>query len=174
MTNQATIQHLTSNVVGEEPFIGDLKEGERFVNTADGREWVGDSIGSPIELGGAVKNNPIGRLRSSNYLSVDISQAENLPVPNTNPENIPPGFYRENRILISFSESPTSLSVYFDYPINWGPKDFWFVNSIVSGEAESDNPIDAYKGAGREILIELSAFGPSSEWMGRILWINNI
>ena len=127
--SQASIQILSTNVVGEEPFIGDLDEGELFVNNADGRVWVGDSIGSPIELGGATKNSPMGALRFSNYLKVDVSNPENLPVSNTNPLVIPEGYYREMRILITFPQDPVSNIVYFDYPIDWGEKDSWFIKS---------------------------------------------
>ena len=92
--SQASIQILTSNVVGEEPFIGDLSEGELFSNNTDGRIWVGDSIGSPIELGGAVKNSPMGSLRFNNFLEVEVSNPDNLPISNTNPLLIPEGYYR--------------------------------------------------------------------------------
>ena len=157
--SQASFQILTSNVVGEEPFIGDLEEGEIYCNSADGRAWAGDSVGSPIELGGAVKNKPIGSLRFSNYLSVDLAQPENLPVPNTNPLSVPNGFYREVRILFTFSTQPVSnVTTYFDYTVNWG-------NAV--------DPIDTNSGSGKKILVELSSFGPSPEWMGRLLWISN-
>ena len=180
--SQASIQILTSNVVGEEPFIGDLGEGELFGNNADGRVWLGDSVGSPIELGGAVKNKPMGSLRSSNYLSVDLAQSDNLPVPNTNPLSVPEGFYRELRILLTFSTDPVSnVTTYFDYPVNWGEKNTWFIFSSgitwgyggIAIDESADNPIDAYKASGRKMLVELSSFGPSSEWMGRLLWIND-
>ena len=181
--SQASIQILTSNVVGEEPFIGDLDEGELFGNNADGRLWMGDSAGSPIEVGGAVKNKPAGSLRVSNYLSVDLSQSDNLPVANTNPLLVPEGFYRELRLLVSFSQAPvTNTTTYFDYPIDWGEKNSWFIfssgvtwgSNAISADANADNPIDAYKAEGRKILIELSSFGPSDKWMGRLLWINSL
>ena len=180
--SQASIQILSSNVVGEEPFIGDLDEGELFVNNADGRVWVGDSIGSPIELGGAVKNSPMGALRFSNFLRVDVSNPENLPVSNTNPLLIPEGYYREMRILITFPQDPVSNVVYFDYPVDWGEKDAWFIKSsgitwgqgLTAVDENADNPIDTYRGQGRQMMIELSSFGPSDSWMGRLLWINNI
>jgi hypothetical protein len=178
--SQASIQILTSNVVGEEPFIGDLDEGELFGNSADGRIWIGDPIGSPIELGGAAKNNPIGPLRFSNYLVVDVSNPDNLPISNTNPLLIPVGFYREARILITFPQDPVSNVVYFDYPVDWGSKNSWYIRSdgftegipLVATEEFADNPIDAYRKAGRQIMVELSSFGPNNSWIGRLLWIN--
>jgi len=180
--SQASIQILTSNVVGEEPFIGDLDEGELFANNADGRIWIGDSIGTPIELGGAVKSQPIGSLRYANYLSIDVSNADNLPVSNMNPLLIPEGFYREMRILLVFPQAPvTANSVYFDYPVDWGSKDSWFIQAsgvkwgteIDAVNEDVDNPIDTYKAQGRQMMVELSAFGPNAKWMGRLLWINN-
>jgi hypothetical protein len=153
---EATLQVITTSLPGEEPFIGDLDEGEVCINTADARMWAGDSIGTPIELGGAVKNSPIGSLLTSNYLDVEVTQPDNLPIANTNPLDIPPGFYREQRLLLRFSQNPLqNFSAYFDYPVNWG---------------KDPDPIDLYKGLGRKILIELSSFGPSTEWIGRLLW----
>ena len=181
--SQASIQILTSNVVGEEPFIGDLGEGELFANNADGRAWVGDSIGSPIELGGAVKNKPIGSLRYANYLKIDVSNADNLPISNMNPLTIPEGYYREVRILLVFPQAPvTANSVYFDYPVDWGSKDSWCIQStgvtwgygIDAVDDNANNPIDTYKAQGRQMMVELSSFGPNDNWMGRLLWINNI
>lgn len=159
---EATFELISTSLTGEEPFIGDLYEGEACVNVADGRIWVGDSIGTPVELGGAVKNRPIGSLQVSNYLDIEITSPDNLPIPNTNPLDIPPGFYREERILIRFTQNPIdNFSAYFDFPINWGI------------EWTTTNPIDFYKGQGRKILIELSTFGPSAEWMGRLLWVGS-
>ncbi len=180
--SQASIQILSSNVVGEEPFIGDLDEGELLVNNADGRIWAGDSIGSPVELGGSVKNNPMGALRFSNFIRVDVSNPDNLPISNTNPLQIPEGYYREMRILITFPQDPVSNVVYFDYPIDWGAKDAWFIKSsgitwgqgLVAVDENADNPIDAYRAQGRQIMMELSSFGPADSWMGRLLWINSI
>jgi hypothetical protein len=68
-----------------------------------------------------------------------------------------------------------------DYPVNWGEKNTWFIFSggITWGyggiaiDESAENPIDAYKASGRKMLVELSSFGPSSEWMGRLLWIND-
>ena len=180
--SQASIQILTSNIAGEEPFIGDLDEGELFGNNADGRVWMGDAIGSPIEVGGAVKNNPMGPLRTSNYLLVDVSNPDNLPISNTNPLLIPQGFYRESRILITFPQEPVANVVYFDYPVNWGAKDSWYMQSVgitwgqglIATNEDADNPIDAYRAQGRQMMVELSSFGPNDSWMGRLLWINNI
>ncbi len=181
--SQASIQILTSNVVGEEPFIGDLSEGELFSNNTDGRIWVGDSIGSPIELGGAVKNSPMGSLRFNNFLEVEVSNPDNLPISNTNPLLIPEGYYREARILLKFPQEPVTVNtVYFDYPIDWGPRDFWIVQSggvtwgygIDLVNEEADNPVEAYQASGRTMMIELSSFGPRDSWMGRLLWINSI
>ena len=180
--SQASIQILTSNIVGEEPFIGDLSEGELFVNNADGRMWIGDSIGSPIELGGSIKNCPTGSLRFNNFIEVDVSNPDNLPISNTNPLLIPEGYYREMRILITFPQDPVSNVVYFDYPIDWGAKDSWLVRAggitwgfgLVAVDEDANNPIDAYRGVGRQLLVELSSFGPQDSWMGRLLWINNI
>lgn len=179
---EATFQQLTTLLPGEEPFIGDLDEGELCVNVADGRVWAGDSISTPVELGGAVKNKPIGSLLTSNYLDVDVTSADNLPIANTNPLDIPPGYYREQRILLRFVQTPTSdFSVYFDYPVNWGIDDNWKTYPLGltwGGDGEitdpsATNPVDFYKAKGRIILVELSSFGPSEYWMGRVLWVNS-
>ena len=178
---EATFQQLTTLLPGEEPFIGDLDEGEICINSADGRIWAGDSIGSPIELGGAVKNRPIGALLTSNYLEVDMSSSDNLPIANTNPLDVPPGFYREQRILLKFPQIElNNFSTYFDYPVNWGSDAIWkaYSSGLTWGgtdliDPNADNPIDFYRALGRIILIELSSFGPSSSWMGRILWVNS-
>lgn len=160
---EATLQLITTSLPGEEPFIGDLDEGEVCINTADGRMWAGDSISTPIEIGGAVKSSPMGPLLISNYLDVEVTQPDNLPIANTNPLDIPSGFYREHRIFLRFTQNPLlNFSAYFDYPIDWG-KDW-----------QETNPIDFYKGQGRKILIELSSFGPSAEWIGRLLWVSAI
>lgn len=159
---EATFQNITLPFEGEEPFIGDLNEGEIAINVADGRVWAGDSIGTPIELGGAVKNRPMGSLFFSNYLDVEITSPDNLPISNTNPLDVAPGFYQEERILIRFTQNPLqNFSTYFDYPVNWGVD--W----------TTTNPIDFYKGQGKKILIELSSFGPSTEWIGRLLWVSS-
>lgn len=179
---EATFQQLTTLLPGEEPFIGDLEEGELCVNIADGRAWVGDSLNTPIELGGAVKNCPMGQLLTSNYLEIDVTSPDNLPIANTNPLDIPPGYYREERILLNFPQTPLeNLTTYFDYPVDWGSEVIWRANStgftwgggneILNSTA--DNPIDYFKAQGRIILIELSSFGPSPYWMGRILWVNS-
>lgn len=179
---EATHQQITTSLPGEEPFIGDLDEGEICVNVADGRIWSGDSIGTPIELGGAVKNSPMGSLLTSNYLDVDVTSADNLPIANTNPLDILPGFYREQRIFLRFTQTPLqNFQTYFDYPVNWGVDASWkFGTSVVTWGGDSDqlnfqadNPIDFYKAQGRKILVELSSFGPSAEWVGRLLWVSS-
>jgi hypothetical protein len=179
---EATLQQITASLPGEEPFIGDLDEGEICVNVADGRVWAGDSIGTPVELGGAVKNSPIGPLLYSKYLDVDVTSADNLPIANTNPLDIPSGYYREQRILLRFVQAPLqSFQTYFDYPVNWGVDASWKLGTSVitwggnTGQLDfgADNPIDFYKAQGRKILVELSSFGPSAEWIGRLLWVSS-
>lgn len=178
---EATVQLLTTNLSGEEPFIGDLSEGEPFINVADGRIWGGDSFGAPVELGGAVINKPVGNLFTSNYLEVDASIPANLPISNTNPSIIPPGYYQEKRILLRFSQAPPSnFSTYFDYDVDWGNEVLWkgasdgltWGGQIELFDTQATNPIDYYKAQGRAILIELSSFGPEISWIGRILWVN--
>jgi hypothetical protein len=164
-----TIQALSTPLSGEQPFIGDLLEGELVVNTADGRAWVGDAIGSPIELGGAAKNKPIGISFSSNYIDVDLTNPLNLPISNSNPAVIPNGFYQEARFILRFPSNLSVLSTstpYFDYSINWGLKSMWDPTST----STSNNPIDHYKRANQVLVVELSSFGPSTEWMGRLIW----
>lgn len=178
---EATFQHLSTLLPGEEPFIGDLEEGEVCINVADARIWAGDSIGTPVELGGAVKNCPIGSLLTSNYLDVDLTSPDNLPISNTNPMDIPSGFYREQRILVRFPQVlQTNFSAYFDYAVDWGYEDTW--KSRPSGftwganedlDSTATNPIDFYRAPGRIILVELSSFGPNNYWMGRVLWVSS-
>lgn len=159
---EATIQLISTSLPGEEPFIGDLDESEVCINVADGRIWAGDSLSTPIELGGAVKNKPIGALISSNYLDIEVTSPDNLPIPNTDPLLVPPGYYREHRVLLRFTQNlQQNFSAYFDFPVDWGI------------EWTTTNPIDTYKGQGRQILIELSAFGPSTKWIGRLLWVSS-
>jgi len=178
---EATFQQLTTLLPGEEPFIGDLDEGEVCINVADGRLWAGDSLGTPVELGGAVKNSPIGSLSTSNYLEVDLSSPDNLPISNTDPLDIPPGYYREQRILLKFPAGvePSTIVSYFDFDVDWGSVVIWKATGSAftwGGEQENldpsaTNPIDFYKNPGKTILIELSSFGPSASWMGRVLWV---
>ena len=181
---EATFQQITTSLPGEEPFIGDLEEGEVCVNVADGRIWTGDSVSTPVELGGAVKNSPIGSLLTSNYLDVDVTSADNLPIANTNPLNIPQGYYREHRILIRFVQNIDQIQnfqTYFDYPVNWGVEASWkFGTNVITWGGDYDeldfsatNPVDFYKAQGRKILVELSSFGPSTEWIGRLLWVSS-
>lgn len=169
---EGTFQTLNTPLSGEQPFIGDLLEGELVTNTADGRIWVGDPIGSPIELGGAAKNKPIGISFSSNYIEVDLSEPLNLPISNSNPEAIPAGFYQEMRFILKFPSNLSDLSnftSYFDYDINWGLKSMWDPTST----STATNPIDHYKRPNQVLVIELSSFGPSTAWMGRLLWAKN-
>lgn len=176
---EATHQQITTSLPGEEPFIGDLDDGQLCVNTTDGRIWSGDPVGTPVELGGAVKNHPIGPLLYSNYLDIDVTSADSLPIPNTNPLDIPAGFYRETRLLLRFAGTfIETFQSYFDYPVNWGFENTWKfgANKTTPGvfDHDADNPIDFYKATGRKLLVELSAFGPSAEWTGRVLWVNHI
>lgn len=178
---EATLQTLTSSLPGEEPFIGDLSDGELYLNTADGRIWTGDPLGYPVELGGAIKNHPIGsNLITSNYMSIDVTSPDNLPISNPNPLEIPEGFYQECRILLRFVGIPLqNFSTYFDYPVNWGNDSSWkirYSDSSGGGEdgvsdLDADNPIDYFKAQGKDILVELSSFGPNSYWIGRLLWV---
>jgi len=154
---EATVQTLTTSLPGEEPFIGDGSEGELITNTADGRVWVADVSGNPIELGGSCINKPINaNLFAGNYLDLDITNPDNLPVPVPNPNDVPAGFYREIRILLRFVGTPLqSFTTYFDYDVDWG-----------SAGADPS----AYAETGALVLVELCAFGPSPKWLGRVLW----
>lgn len=153
---EATVQTLSTSLTGEEPFIGDGSPGEIATNTADGRAWVFDDEGYPLELGGACVNKPSGNsLISCNYLSLDITNPDNLPVPVPNPELIPPGFYRELRILLQYVGTPLqTFSTYFDYEVDWG---------------SSPSP-DSLANTGATVLVELCSFGPSPKWIGRVIW----
>ena len=155
---EATVQTLTTSLPSEEPFIGDGAEGELITNTADGRVWVADVSGNPIELGGSCVNKPINaNLFAGNYLDLDVTNPDNLPVPVPNPNDIPAGFYREIRILLRFVGNPLPLVTYFDYDVDW---------------AEGIDP-STYAKSGALILVELSAFGPSPKWLGKIVWIRD-
>jgi len=153
---EATVQTLTTSLPSEEPFIGDGVEGELITNTADGRVWVADVSGNPIELGGSCVNKPINaNLFAGNYLDLDITNPDNLPVPVPNPNDVPAGFYREIRILLRFVGAPLqSFTTYFDYDVDWG-----------AGVSPSE-----YAETGALVLVELCAFGPSPKWLGRVLW----
>lgn len=166
---EGTFQLLNTPLSGEQPFGGDLLEGELLVNTADGRVWAGDSINNPIELGGAVKNKPIGDPFFSNYTEIDLSNPANLPIPNPDPTLIPSGVYQESRYILKFPTNISTLSsftTYFDYNINWGLKSMWDPTS----SSTKNNPIDHYKRNNQVLVIELSSFGSGNEWMGRLLW----
>lgn len=154
---EATVQTLTTSLPGEEPFIGDAAEGELVTNTADGRAWVADASGNPIELGGSCINKPINaNLFAGNYLDLDITNPDNLPVPVPNPNDVSAGFYREIRILLRFVGTPLqSFTTYFDYDVDWG-----------SAGADPST----YAETGALVLVELCAFGPSPKWLGRVLW----
>ena len=171
---EATVQTLTTSLPSEEPFIGDGAEGELITNTADGRVWVADVSGNPIELGGSCVNKPINsNLFAGNYLDLDITNPDNLPVPVPNPNDVPAGFYREIRILLRFVGTPLqSLTTYFDYDVDWGDSSLWFKDSGTWGGLESQypSPIEAYAKTGSSVLVELIAFGPSPSWKGRLIW----
>lgn len=157
---------------GSEPFIGDLGASEELYNVTDGRLWVGDESSTPIEIGGNCKNRPIGPAAFTCYASVDITNPDNLPISNSNPNSIPAGFYSEIRMLINFADEPlTGFSAYFDYEIDWGDELTWKELGAASTPL-ADNPIDYYSARGRKILIELCSYGPSQAWIGRVIWVN--
>jgi hypothetical protein len=152
---EATVQTLTTSLPGEEPFIGDGSEGELVTNNSDGRLWVFDSNGLPLEIGGACVNIPINRdLFSGNYLDLDVTNPDNLPIPVPNPGALGEGFYRQLRILLRFVGTPLQTVTYFDYDVDWG---------------EGVNP-STYAVSGALVLVELCAFGPSPKWLGRVIW----
>ena len=153
---EAAVQSLSSPIPGEEPFIGDGLENEAVFNSADGRMWIFNSERVPIELGGACVNKPINQnLFSGNYLDLDVTNPDNLPIPIPDPQNIEPGYYREIRILMRFVGTPSqTLVTYFDYDVDWGV-----------GSEPSD-----YTESGTVLLVELCSFGPSPKWLGRIVW----
>lgn len=159
--SEATIKNLTTPLPNEEPFLGDGEGGEIVTNTSDGRAWVFDQTGFPVELGGACVNKPVNsNLFSGNYLEIDITNPDNLPIPNTDPLQVRPGTCREIRILIRYVGDPlTTFSTYFDYEVDWG--------------AGISDPLVEYAETGSEILVELSTFGPRPAWMGRVLWVKN-
>lgn len=153
---EATVQTLTTSLPNEEPFTGDGDNGEIITNSVDGRLWVTDPIGTPIELGGSCVNKPINtNLFSGNYLDLDVTNADNLPVPVPNPNDVPAGFYRELRILMRFVGTvDQSFTTYFDYDVDWGA---------------GTNPSE-YSQTGALVLVELCSFGPSPSWLGRVIW----
>jgi hypothetical protein len=156
---EATIRNLSTPLPNEEPFLGDGEEGEIITNTADARAWVFDQTGFPVELGGACVNKPVNsNLFVGNYLELDITNPDNLPVPNTDPLQVRAGSYREIRVLLRYVGEPlTTFSTYFDYPVDWG--------------TGVQDPLEEYAESGAEILIELSSFGPRPAWMARVLWV---
>jgi len=79
---EATVQILSTPLPGEEPFIGDAEESELIANSSDGRLWIGNVSGNPVELGGSCVNKPInGNLFSGNYLDLDVTNPDNMPIP---------------------------------------------------------------------------------------------
>ncbi len=156
---EASVQSLSSPLPGEEPFQGDALENEAVFNSADGRIWIFNQDRFPVEVGGACVNKPINQsLYFGNYLDLDVTDPDNLPIPNPNPEEIPPGIYREIRILLRFVGTPLqSLVTYFDYDVDWG----------------AGNSPSYYAETGAVVLVELCSFGPSPKWIGRVLWHNS-
>lgn len=152
---EATVQTLTTSLPGEEPFIGDGAEGEIVTNNSDGRAWVFDSNGIPIEIGGSCVYSPINRdLFSGNFLDLDITNPDNLPIPVPDPSKLGEGFYRQFRILLRFVGTPIQTTTYFDYEVDWGA---------------GANP-STYAVSGARVLVEICSFGPSPKWMGRVIW----
>ncbi len=166
--SEASIQSLTTPLPNEEPFIGDAEEGEILTNSTDGRIWVFDEVGAPTELGGACVNRPLGsNLYSSNYLDLDVTNPDNLPIPLPNPLDTPAGVVREVRILIRFPQNPlTTVVSYFDYDVDWGEENLWNPTSVPG----VDTPVELYSSLGSSILLELTVFGPMPSWMGRVVW----
>lgn len=166
--SEATIQSLSTPLPNEEPFIGDGEEGELVTNTADGRAWVFDTTGFPVELGGACVNKPLGtNLFASNYIELDVTNPDNLPVPLPDPLTTPVGSVREIRILLRFVQTPLApLTTYFDYDVDFGRESLWNPESVPG----KNNPIDLFSSLGSQILVELVSFGPSPAWLGRVLW----
>lgn len=158
--SEATVQVLGTPLTNEEPFTGDGSENELTVNTADGRIWAFDQTQTPVELGGACINKPIGQnLFSSNYLELDVTNPDNLPIPLPDPLSVQPGIYRELRILIRFVGEPLqTFTAYFDYDVDWG-------DATYTVDPVSDRAV-----TGATLLIELCRFGPATAWMGSLLW----
>lgn len=172
---EATVQILSTPLPGEEPFIGDAEESELIANSSDGRLWIGNVSSNPIELGGSCVNKPInGNLFSGNYLDLDVTNPDNMPIPVPDPNNVPPGFYRELRILLRFVGNPLeTLTTYFDYDVDWGDPSFWSASQETWGglnRQQYSSPLDFYAKSGSVAMIELSCFGPSPAWRARLLW----
>lgn len=166
---EATLQHLTTNIPGVEPTIGDALYGELVINTSEGRIWVGDENRIPIEIGGAVKNYPMGDPNYCNYTEVIISSSEDLPIRTYDPREVPSGFYRKAIYLVEMQSA--DVNVTFDHNINWGENPNYYHN-LTPINPSASNPLDAFKTIGRKYLIELSSFGPAPELIGRLLWMN--
>lgn len=166
--SEATIQSLTTSLPGEEPFIGDGDEGEIVTNSSDRRVWVFDETGEPVELGGACINIPIGsNLYSSNYLDLDVTNPDNLPIPVPNPLDTPAGTVRSFRIFMRFVQQPlTTFASYFDYEVDWGNTSLWNPENVPG----VDNPIDIYASLGSSVLVEMVSVGPMPKWIGKVIW----
>ena len=154
--SEISLSILNTGISGEEPFSGDLKEGELAGNSSDGRLWIGDPFGNPVEIGGSVKSAPMGV--DLNYFVMDFSNSSNLPIPIPDPSQVEENSYRSIRILAIFNANSPG-NIYFDYPINWGIDQDPFAESIPSGKI---------------YCIELFRFGPDSEWYGKVIWENSI
>jgi ribulose bisphosphate carboxylase small subunit len=158
---EASFQHLTIPISGEEPEIGDAYNGELVINTAEGRLWVGDESQVPIELGGAVKAHPIGSPEVCNFVNYYISSSESLPIKTVNPLEIPQGYYEYARYQITFTEDEEDLApinITFDHSIRW---------------EYSLNPIQTLKSPGRSIIFDLVSFGPAPYLTGKVVWISD-
>lgn len=166
---EASFQHITSNISGREPNIGEALPGELIINTSEGRVWVGDENRVPIELGGAVKGYPIGDPNSCNYSEVIVASSEDLPIRVFDPTEATPGFFKKVTYIVYLQT--TDVNVTFDQTINWGAN-FLSYNGVVPTNANASNPIDGFKLLDRKIVIELCTYGPSSELIGRLLWMS--
>jgi hypothetical protein len=166
---EVSLQHLTTNVTGIEPNIGDSLYGELIINVADGRIWVGDENQLPVELGGSVRRFAMGDPNYSNYTLWTIASPENLPIRTIDPTSTTPNFYTRNVYLIEVLSD--DVSVTFDHSIDWG-LGFKTYGDVVPTDPNATNPIDVFKQNGRKYLIELSTFGRSAQLIGRLLWMS--
>lgn len=164
----ATIRTYSTELPGEVPFIGDGESGELFTNSADGRAWVFDEGGFPTELGGACVNKPMANnLFTSNYVVVDVTNPDTLPISLPNPLLTPPGYARELNLLLVYNQEPiTPFTPYFDYEVDWGSEVFWNPLDVPL----VDTPLDLYEGLGVRTQITLSCFGPQTKWNGKVVW----
>lgn len=166
---EASFQHITTNISGREPNIGEALPGELIINTSEGRVWVGDENRIPIELGGAVKNSPIGEPNSCNYSEIIVASSEDLPIRTYDPTEATPGFFKSVKYLIYLQTIDVNIT--FDQNINWGSNFLWY-NGVNPTDSNATNPIDGFKLLNRKILVEISSFGQSSELIGRLLWMS--